>query len=231
MTAPSFLTARWSHLLMLNHPVDPAVLRPLVPAGTELDDFQGTTFVSVVGFLFLDTRVKGVPIPFHRDFEEVNLRFYVRRDVAGERRRGVVFVREFVPRRAIAFVARRVYGERYAAVPMQHELVSADAAGGTGSLAYRWRTAAGWNSVAASFGGAAREATPGSREEFITEHYWGYAASRRGSLEYRVEHPRWRLWDAREPALACDVATVYGCLLYTSPSPRDRTRSRMPSSA
>ena len=115
-----------------------------------------------------------------------------------------------VPRRAIAFVARRVYGERYAAVPMQHELVSADAAGGTGSLAYRWRTAAGWNSVAASFGGAAREATPGSREEFITEHYWGYAASRRGSLEYRVEHPRWRLWDAREPALACDVATVYG---------------------
>ena len=33
-------------------------------------------------------------------------------------------------------------------------------------------------------------------------------------------------------SLADGFATFYGdCLLYTSPSPRDRTRSRMPSSA
>src|SRR5512145_1200416 len=113
--AARFLTARWSHLLMLNYDVDPAALKPFVPEGTVLDPWEGRSFASVVGFLFLDTRVLGVAVPFHRDFEEVNLRFYVRRDVAGERRRGVVFVREFVPRRATAFVARQAYEESYTA--------------------------------------------------------------------------------------------------------------------
>ena len=78
-----FLTARWRYLAMLNYEVPPEALAPLVPAGTELDSWQGKTFVSVVGFLFLDTRVLGIAIPGHRDFEEVNLRFYVRRKAAG----------------------------------------------------------------------------------------------------------------------------------------------------
>ncbi len=210
MEAPRFLTARWSHLLMLNYEVDPAVLKPYLPAGTELDAWQGTHFLSVVGFLFLDTRVLGVPVPFHRDFEEVNLRFYVRRDVAGERRRGVVFVREFVPRAAIAFVARQVYEESYTRAPMRHQLREPAEPAGQGTLAYRWRYPTGWNSLSAEFSGAPVEAEPGSQEEFITEHYWGYCAKRSGSVEYRVDHPRWRLWNARQPALECDVAAVYG---------------------
>ena len=102
---------------MLNYVVDPALIERLVPVGTEIDYENGETFVSIVGFLFLDTRLLGVPIPLHRDFEEVNLRFYMRRKSADNWRRGVVFIRELVPRRAIALVARAFYGERYVAPP------------------------------------------------------------------------------------------------------------------
>ena len=121
-----FLTANWRYLAMLNFAVDPKILQPLVPTETELDFHEEKTFVSVVGFLFLDTRIIGLPIPLHRDFEEVNLRFYVRRKSANEWRRGVVFVRELVPRRAIALVARTFYGEPYLALPMRHALEHKD---------------------------------------------------------------------------------------------------------
>src|SRR3954463_15986535 len=122
----TILSADWRYLIMLNHAVDPAILKPLVPLGTELDFFKERTFLSVVGFLFLDTRVLGVPVPLHRDFEEVNLRFYVRRKSGNEWRRGVVFVRELVPRRAIAFIARTFYDEPYMALPMRHTVEHKD---------------------------------------------------------------------------------------------------------
>src|SRR5690348_18142677 len=99
------LTAEWRHLALLQYVVDPAVLLPLVPLGTELDSWEGRTLVSMVGFRFLRVRVLGASILFHTDFDEVNLRFYVRRRVAEGWRRGVVFVREIVPRRAVALVA------------------------------------------------------------------------------------------------------------------------------
>jgi uncharacterized protein YqjF (DUF2071 family) len=125
-----FLTASWRYLAMLNYEVPPALLQALVPPGTELDSWNGATLTSMVGFRFLDTRLLGVPIPGHRDFDEVNLRFYVRRrGEDGHWRRAVVFVRELVPRRAIAIVARWCYNEPYSAVPMQHEIEMANAAG------------------------------------------------------------------------------------------------------
>src|SRR4030095_11981520 len=123
----SFLSAQWRYLAMLNYIVDPRLIEPLVPPGTEIDFENGETFVSIVGFLFLDTRLLGLPIPLHRDFEEVNLRFYVRRKSADTWRRGVVFIRELVPRRAIALVARAFYGENYVALPMKHEIETVDA--------------------------------------------------------------------------------------------------------
>lgn len=206
MTPGIFLTAEWRHLVMLNYAVDPALLRPLVPAGTELDRWEGTTFVSMVGFLFLRTRVLGVPVPFHRDFEEVNLRFYVRRRGPEGWRRGVVFVKEIVPRRAIAWVARTVYGENYVALPMAHTLPAGD-----GTLEYRWRHAGGPCALRATIRGEPDPLAPGSEAEFIAEHYWGYARQRGGgSVEYRVEHPRWRAWRAESAALEGDMAALYG---------------------
>jgi uncharacterized protein YqjF (DUF2071 family) len=213
MSTPArpFLTANWHHLAMLNYEIDPTLLAPHVPAGTELDSWDGRTFVSMVGFRFLGTRVLGVPIPFHRNFDEINLRFYVRRVVDDEVRRGVVFVKEIVPRRAIAWVARAVYGENYLALPMSSEVEVPDADRGVGRATYSWRTRERWNRIAVKFDGQPALPTPGSEEEFITEHYWGYARQRSGAtIEYRVEHPQWRVWRAVSAALDCDVATFYG---------------------
>lgn len=207
--APPFLTAEWRWLLMLNYEVDPALLRPLVPAGTELDQWGGVTYASVVGFLFRRTRVLGVPIPFHVRFEELNLRFYVRRRGPEGWRRGVVFVKEVVPRFAIAAVARWVYNENYVAMPMRHR-VSLDAHTG-GAVEYGWRMDGRWSSLRARATGPARPLTEGSEEEFITEHYWGYAAQRDGGcVEYQVEHPRWKVWRAQGAELDADVGALYG---------------------
>lgn len=201
----TFLSAEWRDILMLNYEADPAALRGLVPADTELDAWEGRTFVSVVGFRFLNTRVLGVPVPFHRHFEEVNLRFYVRRRTDHDVRRGVVFIKEIVPRRAVAWVARAVYGERYVALPMRHEID----AGRT--VAYAWRHGGRWNGMAAAIAGNAAIPPDGSQEAFITEHYWGYTARREGrTLEYQVEHPRWPVYRAADAAFDCDVAAIYG---------------------
>ena len=153
---------------MLNFAIEPGLLEPLVPPRTELDFHDGQTFVSVVGFLFLRTRVLGWPIPLHRNFEEVNLRFYVRRRTSEGWRRGVTFVRELVPRRAIALIARAFYDEPYLAVPMRHSI--AHGAGGL-SLRYEWWRAARWETLGMTTAEPAREVIPGSHEEFITEHY------------------------------------------------------------
>lgn len=199
-----FLTAEWRHLAMLNYPIPPEVLRPRVPLGTELDSFNEMTFVSVVGFLFLNTRVLGWPIPFHRNFEEVNLRFYVRRRGEEGWRRAVVFIKEIVPRWAIAAVARAVYNENYVALPMRHRVEE-------GRVEYAWRYGAQWFQLRLNTAGDWSPAEPVSEEEFITEHYWGYASERDGAtLEYRVEHPRWRIRTAAECSLDGDFGALYG---------------------
>jgi uncharacterized protein YqjF (DUF2071 family) len=192
---------------MLNYVVDPGVVGPFIPPGTEMDYENGETFVSVVGFLFLDTRLLGLPIPLHRDFEEVNLRFYVRKKSADTWRRGVVFIHELVPRRAIALVARAFYGERYLAVPMRHEIVDD---GARVSAEYSWRRGKKWESLKLSATGEPQSIPAGSHAEFITEHYWGYTGVRAGCSEYRVEHPRWKIWNAVEFELRADVAALYG---------------------
>jgi uncharacterized protein YqjF (DUF2071 family) len=209
-------------------------LRPFVPRGTELDSHEGRTYVSVVGFLFLGTRVLGWPIPLHRNFEEVNLRFYVRREVGGELRRAVAFVKEIVPRWAIATTARWTYNEPYLAAPMRHSITGPVAAlvqsaagfvprmdlptNATGlaspanhSVAYSWRFRGRWNRLSLTHAGEPAALSPGSHEEFIAEHYWGYCAQRdRGTVEYRVAHPPWRIWRGEEAQLDCDVAALYG---------------------
>jgi uncharacterized protein YqjF (DUF2071 family) len=209
MPAPVFLTAEWRWLAMLNYEIDPARLAPLVPAGTELDFWNGKTFVSVVGFLFQNTRLRGISIPFHRNFEEVNLRFYVHRKAGKEWRRAVVFIKELVPRSAIAWTARTFYNEPYTALPMSHRIEKAGEQ--VKSVTYGWKFSARENSLLLTTRGEAQPLREGSEPEFITEHYWGYTAQRDGStLEYQVEHPRWRIWEAREARLDCDVANLYG---------------------
>ena len=194
---------------MLNYEVDPRLVEALVPASVELDRWEDRVYVSVVGFLFNETRVLGVSVPGHVRFPEVNLRFYVRRHVAGEVRRGVVFIRELVPRIAIATVARLMYNEPYRALPMRYRIE--EVGGGVAEREYSWRDGASWTGIHARTRGAASPLKDGSEEEFITEHYWGYTRQRDGgTIEYRVEHPRWNVWRTSDVALCGNVAPVYG---------------------
>lgn len=203
-----FLTAEWRDLVMLNYAVDPAALAPHVPNGTELDSWDGTTFVSLVAFSFLNTRVKGVPIPLHRNFEEINLRFYVRAKGPEGWRRGVVFVREVVPRLAIASVARWLYNENYVACPTR---CRRDHGHGERSLEYGWRYRGEWLSIGARSAGKPAFPNRGSEDEFITEHYWGYSTQRdAGTVEYRVEHPQWKVWETSDHVARGDFEAFYG---------------------
>lgn len=204
----TFLTAQWRKLILANYVVDPELLLPWLPAHTELDCYNGKCFVSLVGFMFQDTRLKGIHFPLHRDFEEVNLRFYVQHIRAGgDAKRGVVFIRELVPKAALTFVANTFYGENYRTVAMRHKWHRSRAGQ---VISYRWRTDR-WQKLQVVAGTEAVQAAAGSEEEFITEHYWGYTKLPNGrTSEYEVVHPRWGVYGVKRYTIDVDFGRVYG---------------------
>ena len=208
-----FLTAEWRDFLMLSYEVDPRILAPHIPEGTELDLWRDGAYVSVVGFVFARPRLFGIPVPLHAEFAEVNLRFYVRRLVNGAWRRGVVFLRELVARRAVALVARLGFGERFGRVPMTYAIdrdaVSAD--GPPRRVEYAWTHRRRVNRMAAATAEPPHPPESDSLDEFVVEHYWAYTATRRGpALEYLVTHPSWSIAAADSAEFDCDVAAQYG---------------------
>ena len=199
-----FLTAKWQNLVMANYVVEPELLQNRVPKGTSLDFHEGKLFVSLVGFMFVETRVLGLPIPFHINFEEVNLRFYVKRETNDEVRRGVCFVKEIVPRFAITTVARTVYGEPYETWTMSHEEKEKE-------LTYAWEKDGLRNRVHIEVAESLGVPSEGSEGEFIIEHYWGY--TRRGENrtdEYKVEHPKWELFKVNYAEIEVNFSKTYG---------------------
>lgn len=199
-----FLTARWKDLIMANYEIDPSLLADRVPAGTEIDLNEGKCFVSLVGFMFLETRVLGIPIPFHVNFEEVNLRYYVKRDLPDETRRAVGFIKEIVPRFAIAAVARVAYGEPYECWSMSHTRTETE-------VSYQWSKGGRVNSISVDQAASIGVPKAGSHGEFIIEHYWGYTDRGRGRVdEYRVEHPKWELFEVENVRIDVDFGATYG---------------------
>lgn len=201
-----FLTAEWKNIVMLNYAVDPSLLERFVPRGTEQDTFEGKTYLSLVGFEFNRSRICGVAVPFHQEFEEVNLRFYVRR----LSKWGVVFIRELVPRFAVAAVARFAFNENYSCVPMSHRC---EVRGGRGSVEAEYAWGLGPNRCVMKIETEASSFLPpeGSLSQFITEHYWGYAAQpHNGCLEYEVQHPRWLVKNAKSAEFSGGVVRLYG---------------------
>ena len=212
-----FLNAVWHDLIIATWAIDGALLRPYLAPGTELDRWEGDALVSIVAFDFRDTRLLGARIPFHVRFPEVNLRFYVRRKLPdGTWRRGVTFIQKMVPRGAIAYIARSLYGEPYVARPMRRAAVpeaqlhdpSSDA---TRSLVYEWRRDGEWERIIALTNAPPRPMRSSSVEEFIAEQYWGYSLrAGRPTLEYQVEHPRWNISLAADCLIEADLETLYG---------------------
>lgn len=204
----TFLTADWKDLVMANYRIDPDVLKPFIPAQTELDNFNRHVYVSLVGFMFTNTRLLGWKIPFHVNFEEVNLRFYVRYKDSGTWKRGTVFIKEIVPKPAISLVANNVYHEKYATHIMTHFLRENKT---DRSLGYAWKYRGKWNKLEAVTEKQALPMMPGSEEEFIAEHYWGYSRyNNQTTFEYNVQHPAWNVYAVKEFFIDCDFGNLYG---------------------
>jgi len=209
MAKSEFLKAQWKNLVMLNYEVDAAILKPYIPAGTVLDLWEGKALVSMVGFMFLDTQVMGLKWPWHVNFEEVNLRFYVRYFNGKEWKRGAVFISEIVPKTMIALIANNLYKEHYRALPMR-SFITASADNHTQFL-YEWKLNGRWNRLGATASNELIDIKSGSPEEFILEHYWGYnGLSATQTMEYQVEHISWQTGLVREYVFDADVAALYG---------------------
>ncbi|RWY51121.1 YqjF family protein [Mucilaginibacter gilvus] len=209
MSKSRFLTAQWKNLVMLNYEVPPEILKPYLPAGTEIDLWEGKALVSMVGFLFKETRVLGIKWPFHVNFEEVNLRFYVRHFDGKEWKRGAVFVSEIVPKRLITVIANTLYKEHYSCFPMRHSITK-EGPNHTRFL-YEWKVKGRWNKLGAAVRNALVKIEPGSPEEFIFEHYWGYnRLNDYKTMQYQVEHIAWQVAEVNDYIFDADIAELYG---------------------
>ena len=204
----SFMKAEWNDLLFINYEINPEVLKKYVPKGTEIDLFNDKCYISVIGFMFEDVKVLGMKIPYHINFEEVNLRFYVKRFEDGIWKRGVVFVKEIVPKYAITFVANTLYNEQYQTLPMRHERTSKD---NQMIFKYEWKKNDSWNSIAVQTEKELLPIDEHSEAEFVSEHYYGYSISpRQKTVEYEVKHPRWQQYKVIDYSINVDFKTVYG---------------------
>lgn len=204
----TFLTARWENLVMANYAVPPEVLMPYLPAGVELDLFRGEAFVSLVGFMFKNTRLFGIPIPLMGSFEEINLRFYVKRTEDGNLRRGVVFINETVPYKPVAWLANKLYKEHYTAVPTRNRITEKPS---LKHIQYDWKVNSHWNSIQIDAAPQCHEMQPDSHEEFIFEHYFGYTrVNPLLTQEYEVQHPHWRIHSIHNYHIHCDFEACYG---------------------
>lgn len=204
----SFLKAEWRKLAIINYEVNPKILEPYLPFGTELDLWEGKCYVSVVGFMFLNTRVMGLKVPNHINFEEVNLRFYVKRITENEIKRGVVFIKEIVPRRMITFIANSLYNENYETMKMEHLWEEKE---DFRDVEYLWKKQKDWNKIKVRASLNSVELASGSKTEFITEHYWGYAkVSDKKTTEYEVTHPKWNAYEVLDYDIQINFSEIYG---------------------
>lgn len=204
----NFLTAKWENLIMANYAIPPKVLTPYLPKGVELDFYQGKTYISLVGFLFRDTKIFGFPIPFFGTFEEVNLRFYVVRKVGNEMKRGVVFINETVPSKLVAWVANYLYKEHYVSIPTRHTYnITAEAK----QIKFEWNISKEWNAISVEAAPLGKPMEAGSIEEFIFEHYYGYTKiDDTASEEYNIYHDRWLVNEVKSYDINCNFAAMYG---------------------
>lgn len=203
----TFLTAEWRKLVMANYAIDEAILKPYLPYKTELDLWNNTYYVSLVGFMFQNTKLKGLRLPFHSNFEEVNLRFYVRYKEDNDWKRGVVFIKEIVPKYAITLVANAIYREHYETRRMKHTWLTDDSGL---KVEYAWKHK-DWQSFSVNTAKTPKSIDIGSEEEFITEHYWGYTKfDKNHTSEYGVEHPRWEVYETQSYEINVDFEEVYG---------------------
>ena len=204
----SFLTAEWNDLALINYEIDPKLLEEYVPMGTELDLWNGKCYISLIGFMFENVKVLGIKIPYHINFEEVNLRFYVKRYEHGMWKRGTVFIKEIVPKPAVTLVANTLYKEHYETLKMRNKRTEND---NFKSFRYEWKKDNKWNSIVMKTTKNPVPIEVNSEAEFITEHYFGYTKfNDKKTIEYEVTHPRWQQLEVNETEIKVDFESIYG---------------------
>ena len=183
------LKAEWKKLLMINYVVDQNILLPYLPKGTELDLYNNECYVSLVGFKSENTKFMGIKFPFHGNFEEINLRFYVQHNDGGTIKHGVVFIKEIVYSPITAYFASNLFNEKYVSREMRHiydpEIVSQ-------ILRYEWKEKK-FNKFRVEGSLRVRPVEPESETEFFTERHYSYTKTpnRKKTAEMYLEHPRW----------------------------------------
>ncbi len=201
-----FLTAEWRKLAIINYEINPEILKPYLPKATKLDFYKGKCLVSLVGFMFVNTKLLGISVPFHKNFEEVNLRFYVKKLENGIWKRGVVFIKEIVPKKALSLVANTFYNENYCTLPMSHSIIESD---NELSVSYSWQTSK-LNTMTLIAENIQGEMIVGSDFEFITEHYFGFTKTNNQTSEYEVKHPKWNFYEVKNFEIQVDFKKNYG---------------------
>ncbi len=204
-----FLKANWENIIMANYVIDPKILFPFLPKGVELDLFNSKCYISLVGFMFKKTKLFDIPIPFFGNFEEINLRFYVKRtEENGLIKRGVVFINETIPYPIVAWTANKLYNEHYTVVPTKHKIVEENAAR---KVKFEWLLNKKWNSIAVTSILTAEKMKPNSLESFIYEHYYGYTKiGDNKTEEYKLQHPSWKINEVINYTIDCDFEAMYG---------------------
>ena len=203
-----FLKANWENIIMVNYEIDPEILTPLLPNGVELDLFNGKAYVSLVGFMFKETKLFNVPIPKLGTFEEINLRFYVIRKEDGITKRGVVFINETIPYKLVAWMANKLYKEHYTVVPTKHNIIK-DAV--YQKIKFEWLLDSKWNSIYVENRISSHRMVNDSLEKFIYEHYYGYTKiNAQKTEEYRLHHPSWKIHQVTNYEIDCDFNAMYG---------------------
>lgn len=203
----TFLKANWENLIMANYEVEPSILKPYLPKGVELDFYKYKTYVSLVGFMFKKTSLFGLPIPFFGSFEEINLRFYVRKVEGKKIKKGVVFINETVPFKIVALLANKLYKEHYISIPTKNTIDI----GEHKHINYEWKMKNKWNSITVQSDTNKYKIEPSSIEEFIFERYFGFTKlSPSRTQEYRIHHPRWMTHKILNNNIDCDFRTMYG---------------------
>jgi uncharacterized protein len=203
-----FLKANWENIIMANYEISPEILKPYLPKGVELDLYEGKAYVSLVGFMFKNTKIFNVPIPYLGTFEEINLRFYVKRTEADKIKRGVVFINETVPYKLVAWAANKLYKEHYIAIPTRHKISVNEI---SKQIQYQWFNNNAWNNIDLSASTVFEAMRRGSMEHFIYEHYYGYTKiDSNNTEEYKLYHPSWKVNTVNSYKINCDFKEMYG---------------------
>lgn len=203
-----FLKADWENIIMANYEIDPQILVPYLPKGVEIDLFEDKCYISLVGFMFKNTQLFNIPIPWFGTFEEINLRFYVLRKEGNQIKRGVVFINETIPYPIVAWVANKLYKEHYTVVPTKHEH---NLGSDSHQIQFEWLVDTKWNSIDVSYSKGTQSMKSNSLERFIYEHYYGYTkVSENKTEEYHLQHPSWKTHSILEYKIDCDFEAMYG---------------------